>query len=705
MLCRSESNIILAPSFLLLLTACGGGSGSTAPPPPPPPPPISVYTVAVTTGTGGSASQSSASVNQGASTNLTFTPAAGYTLASVSGCNGSLTGNIFTTGAISANCTVTAGFKLNTYTINTTTSTDGMLNQTTTTIEHGATTTFTLTPPAGYNLASVSGCNGSLNGNQYTTGAVTADCAITAQYKLNTYTINTTTSTGGSLNQTSATVEHGATTTFTLTPAAGYKIASATGCNGTLTDNQFTTTAVTANCTVNASFARINDQKISGKVIDGYVSGATVWLDLNGNKSKDADEPAAISTQLGNYLLEMTAAQLECAAYATLYVDVPVGAIDEDSGPVTAAYQMARPPQLKPLSNEDVLHISPLTSVLYEQILQKLQNQQQGLGSCETLKANQSLRQDISAELQDQIRSIVQKHNISAEKIFADFIQNNDKASYDLAQSIVTGLKASFAYRDSLKKQYPDATYIRTLFYQGSEIDNNNAYPQAWYRDTAIWLPNGFISKLEKMQDDRSTVQRPVYLRETKKQSWNNATYSYTQDTLNYLGDDADFRCEGQEEISFKSLNGDTFTLQNSAASDKVSDPVQCQAASFDNPYLKYYYVSYYRGGIFYETRFNIRPTDTEYAQLKDWVNLKDKAASLQLLTLYEHLAKTGYKFDEEPKISVDSWYKRSTDDRTKNRVHINKRSDGRWEKQTTRDDQTILKECSQDGVNWGACS
>ncbi len=631
MLCRSESNIMLAPSLLLLLTACGGGSESTAPPPPPSP--ISVYTVAVTTGTGGSASQSSVSVNQGASTNLTFTPAAGYALATVSGCNGSLSGNIFTTGAISANCTVTAGFKLNTYTV-----------------------------------AAAAG-------------------------------------EGGTVSQTSATVEHGATTTFTLTPSAGYKIASATGCDGTLTGNQFTTTAVTANCAVSASFARINDQKISGKVIDGYVRGATVWLDLNGNKNKDADEPAAISTQLGNYLLEMTAAQLECAAYATLYVDVPVGAIDEDNGPVTAAYQMARPPQLKPLRNEDVLHISPLTSVLHEQILQKLQTKNADLGSCATLKANQSLRQDISYELQDQIRSIVQKHNISAEKIFADFIQSNDKASYDLAQSIVTGLKASFAYRDTLKKQYPDATYIRTLFYQGSEIDNNNAYPQAWYRDSAIWLPNGFISKLEKMQDDLSTVQRPVYLREQKRQSWNNATYSYTQDVLNYLGDTADFRCAGSEEITFKSLTGVTFSLQNLAESDKVSDPTQCQAASFDNPYVKYYSASYYRGGISYETRFGIRPSNTEYAELKDWVNLKDKAASLQILTLYERLKNSGYLFDEEPKIVVDSWYKRSTDDRTKNRVQIDKFSDGRWEKQTTRDDQTILKECSKDGVNWGACS
>lgn len=631
MLCRSESNMMLAPSLLLLLTACGGGSKSTTPPPPPP---ISVYTVAVTTGTGGSASQSSASVNQGASTNLTFTPAAGYSLASVSGCNGSLNGNIFTTGTISANCTVTASFKLNTYTVSTTTSTDGILNQTTTTLEHGATTTFTLTPPAGYSIASASGCNGSLNGNQYTTGAVTADC------------------------------------------------------------------------TVSASFARINDQKISGKVIDGYVSGATVWLDLNGNKNKDADEPSAISTQKGDYSLEMTAAQLECAAYATLYVDVPVGAIDEDSGPVTAAYQMARPPQLTPLHNEDVLHISPLTSVLHAQILQKLQVQETGLGSCETVKASQKLRQDISYELQDQIRSIVQKHNISAEKIFADFIQNNDKASYDLAQSIVKGLKASFAYRDTLKKQYPDATYIRTLFYQGSTMDYNNAYPQAWYRDTDIWLPTGFISELVKVSDDQTTVVRPVYLRETQKQNWGNAIFESTKDAWNDKGDNhPTFRCPGGESLSLKSLTGITYTLSNDGHSDDVTDAKTCQPINFENSTWKYYQVNYQRNGISYYGRFDFQATDVEYNQLKDWVNLQNKADKLELKVLYERLSQVGLLFDEEPKVAVSGWHKRSTDDRTKNRVQIDKFSDGRWEKQTTRDDQTILKECSKDGVIWGACS
>src|SRR5690606_34420309 len=88
---------------------------------------------------------------------------------------------------------------------------------------------------------------------------------------------------------------------------------------------------------------------LNGKVIDGYVNGATIWLDINGNGIQDEDEPSTVSIEAGDYALELTAAQRECLPYATLYVDVPVGAIDEDSGEVTEAYQMARPAQFRPL--------------------------------------------------------------------------------------------------------------------------------------------------------------------------------------------------------------------------------------------------------------------------------------------------------------------------------------------------------------------
>ena len=96
--------------------------------------------------------------------------------------------------------------------------------------------------------------------------------------------------------------------------------------------------------------------RIKGKVIDGYVSGAKVWLDINGNNQLDNDEPSTISKSTGDYLLELSETQKDCIAYSTLYVDVPVGAVDEDSGVITQAYQMSFPPRLKTYSNDELLN-------------------------------------------------------------------------------------------------------------------------------------------------------------------------------------------------------------------------------------------------------------------------------------------------------------------------------------------------------------
>ena len=99
-------------------------------------------------------------------------------------------------------------------------------------------------------------------------------------------------------------------------------------------------------------------------VIDGYVSGASVWLDLNGDKQHNNDEPITVSGDAGDYTLELSDDEKECLTYATLYVDIPVGAIDEDLGEVTQAYQMSKPPTLLPITDIDLLHISPLTTEL-----------------------------------------------------------------------------------------------------------------------------------------------------------------------------------------------------------------------------------------------------------------------------------------------------------------------------------------------------
>lgn len=78
----------------------------------------------------------------------------------------------------------TATFTLNSYTIATQASLPGAgtLNCAPNPVNHGSASVCTIMPAANYLLSSVTGCGGSLAGNHYTTGAITAACQVTASF-------------------------------------------------------------------------------------------------------------------------------------------------------------------------------------------------------------------------------------------------------------------------------------------------------------------------------------------------------------------------------------------------------------------------------------------------------------------------------------------------------------------------------------------
>ena len=154
---------------LLLLSACGGGSG------------VKTYNVSASAGAGGGISPSSTTVDSGGTTQFTVTPQNGYAISSVTGCGGSLSGSTYTTGTITANCTVTAGFVLQ-YTVTAIAGTGGTISPSSAAVDAGGTSTFTVTPNSGYAINSVTGCGGSLSGSTYTTGTITANCTVTASF-------------------------------------------------------------------------------------------------------------------------------------------------------------------------------------------------------------------------------------------------------------------------------------------------------------------------------------------------------------------------------------------------------------------------------------------------------------------------------------------------------------------------------------------
>ena len=228
---------------------------------------IQTYAVTTSAGSGGTIAPASRLVSHGSTTTFTITPNTGYSIGVVDGtCGGTLVGTSYTTNAVTAPCTVTATFTLNSYTVSTSAGEGGTIAPASRLVTHGSTTTFTITPNTGYSIGVVDGtCGGTLVGTSYTTNAVTAPCTVTATFILNTYTVSTSAGEGGTIAPASRLVSHGSTTTFTITPNTGYSIGVVDGtCGGTLVGTTYTTNAVTAPCTVTATFLLIPINGVCG---------------------------------------------------------------------------------------------------------------------------------------------------------------------------------------------------------------------------------------------------------------------------------------------------------------------------------------------------------------------------------------------------------------------------------------------------------
>ena len=240
------SNVTSNTSFQTLEQVVGADSGGQQ---------TTTYTVSTSAGAGTTISPSSAQVSSGGSTSFTVTLSSGYDTLVVSGCGGSLVGNTYTTGAITADCTVTAGATEITYTVSTSSGTGvASLSCNDSTVTYGGSTTCTASLATGYESLTLSGCSGTAGGSPYSTGAIYADCTVSGSTSETAYTVSTSVGTGTTLSPSSASVSYGATTSFTAGTTGGYTNLSVSGCfGGSLSGSTFTTGSITADCTVTST--------------------------------------------------------------------------------------------------------------------------------------------------------------------------------------------------------------------------------------------------------------------------------------------------------------------------------------------------------------------------------------------------------------------------------------------------------------------
>ena len=248
---------------------------------------INTFQMTASTGANGTldpTTPSPASINFGSSGSFKFNANPGYHVASISGCSGPLYTNTsnavstytYTSGAMSADCTITATFAPNTYQVTAAAGANGALDATTpspATVSYGNTTSFKFNASPNYHVASISGCSGPLYTNTsnavgsytYTTGAISGDCTVTATFAINTYQVTASTLANGTLDPATpspATIPYGGTASFKFNANPGYHVASITGCGNVYSNNSnlvdtytYTTGPITGNCTVIASFS------------------------------------------------------------------------------------------------------------------------------------------------------------------------------------------------------------------------------------------------------------------------------------------------------------------------------------------------------------------------------------------------------------------------------------------------------------------
>ncbi len=99
--------MLVVASFSLILAACGGGGGDGGTTPISPP---STFRVTVSATEGGTVSSLNEQVTKGETAQFVLTPDSDYSIETVEGCGGSQEGNTYTTGTITADCSISVTF-------------------------------------------------------------------------------------------------------------------------------------------------------------------------------------------------------------------------------------------------------------------------------------------------------------------------------------------------------------------------------------------------------------------------------------------------------------------------------------------------------------------------------------------------------------------------------------------------------------------
>jgi hypothetical protein len=386
---------------------------------------------------------------------------------------------------------------------------------------------------------------------------------------------------------------------------------------------------------------------LSGVVVDGYVSGAFAFLDLDFDGKHDQSEPSGITDEFGKFELRLAGAALQCESLAPIVVDVPVGAFDSEQGEVTEAYQMVSPPAFtSEYIQTDNFMLSPLTSALWTEIKSILGLDAGSSLTCSALAAEVSQQKVISDALKTAIRSVVRHYNLTEEQIYQDFIALNNDSAKQNALEIVKGLKLGFKETAELRLQMPSAVWAEVSYYKFSSLDNNDAYPDAWYRELNYKNGQLAVFELSKMTSDLTAIDRLILKSEREYSQTGQLKFQREREYESRNGDNTTYTCNNKEQATYKHANAE-YELVNLASQSGVSSSDDCSFTSFtESIQSRYLFIRIWNSdGTESGAQFIFDIANNGYTGLAHWVDFIELGDSLSPVELGSFVSTLPYYF------------------------------------------------------------
>ena len=375
---------------------------------------------------------------------------------------------------------------------------------------------------------------------------------------------------------------------------------------------------------------RFGGTVFSGKAIDGYISGADIFIDQNFNFKYDSGEYTSKTKADGSFeIVVFDSSLVACLENRPIIADVPAGAIDSSLGTVETAYQMVLP-SIKDSGSSSIV-ISPFTSLFSEAILSAKSTLKQDLTVAEGCSSTgDTIASNISSRVNDLKTTLTNTFAINTETMTGDFIVAGDnKINETSAQNIAKLLP----YLRIIDNQVSDALTTKfskeiranvslsesalNIVFGGSSYEKlpldfksiyrTDANSAGWYQEEVLKASGAFISKdgVLSRADCSATDTQLCNITDLTLKNIANASTSFTQNS-NFFKSNIDFDAIGINAGSLAVTASDSRAWRNNSANWQVKNnrDRECQwdnAIQFQNTVVagtqsEFRYSSYSQG-------------------------------------------------------------------------------------------------------------